>query len=400
MRIGMIADAYKPHVSGVTNHIALNKQFMEAAGHEVLVFTFGEGEHPDDEPNVIRSRGVPLVDSGFYFNVSYTNEARKLLHSMDIVHVHQPFLSGTLALRYCKPRGIPIVFTNHTRYDLYYRAYLPMLPESLGEAFLQAYLPTFFRAIDKVIAPSEGLRQVLRGYGVTTPIELIPNGVDIQPFQQAAMPQERAQFGFGDDDIVLLYVGRLGPEKNLPFLLRCFAGTFEAYANVRLLIVGDGPERDNLEDRVQHMGLEEGVRFAGLVPYEQLPPYLLMADAFVTASVSEVHPLTVIEAMAAGLPVLGIESPGVSDSVIDGQTGLLAKNALPSFTAKMVRLVTEHEARRKMGAQAREHAKQYDIGRTSKMLLDCYEELVVDVARRNGSLGGRLRRLFKGLREK
>ena len=121
-----------------------------------------------------------------------------------------------------------------------------------------------------------------------------------------------------------------------------------------MLLIGDGPERDNLQDRVKHMGLENKVVFTGMLPYDQVPGYLAMADAFVTASVTEVHPLSVIEAMAAGLPVLGIQSPGVGDTVQDGETGLLAaEEDLAGFTAKLVRMVVDGEARRRMAAQRR-----------------------------------------------
>lgn len=377
MRIGMMADVYKPHVSGITTHIALNKAVMTASGHEVIIFTFGEGEREDEQENVIRSPGLPLVDTGFYINIRYSLQAQKLLQTMDVVHVHHPFLSGRLALRYCLPRNIPIVFTNHTRYDLYAQAYLPVLPEGLSDTFLKAYLPPFCAACDLVIAPSRGMQEVLARFGVVSSVEVVPNGIDLSSFLAPVEPISKGELGFDDRDMVLIYTGRLGPEKNLPMLLRAFAGASKAYENLALLIVGAGPERDNLEDRVRHMGIADRVGFTGLVPYEQLPRYLAVADAFVTASVTEVHPYTVIEAMASGLPVLGILSPGVGDTVEDGVSGLLAsQDDLAEFTAKMVRLVTQPECRTEMGRQARSAAKNYDIQRTSPLLLDRYQRLV------------------------
>ncbi len=376
MRIGMMADVYKPHVSGVTNHIDLTKRTLEALGHEVFVFTFGDADYVDEEPNVIRSPGMPLVDTGYYFSLRYTTTARRLLRTMDVVHVHHPFLSGNLALRYCRPRSIPVVFTNHTRYDLYLKAYLPNLPGGVGETFLRAYLPTFCRNVDLTIAPSPGVREVLRNLGVEAPIEVIPNGVDLSPYRGDLIPVPRERLGLRDDQVVLIYVGRLAPEKNLTFLLRSFAGVAEAYDHVHLLLVGDGPSREDLEERVRFMGIRERVTFTGMVPYEQVPHYLAMADAFVTASVTEVHPLSVIEAMAAGLPVLGIHSPGVGDTVEDQVTGYLTHEDPSAFTARMVRLATEHEERRRMGAAARQAAQQYAVERVARLLLDRYRQLV------------------------
>jgi glycosyltransferase involved in cell wall biosynthesis len=395
MRIGMLADGYKPHVSGITNYIALNKKYLENMGHDVFVFTFGDDTYQDDESNIIRSPGLPLLDTGFYLNLAYNKRARQLIRTMDIVHVHHPFMSGTMALRYCRPRAIPIIFTNHTRYDLYAHAYLSILGDIVTETSMSTYLPVFCRLCDLVIAPSPGMRDVLMGFGVAVPIDVVPNGVDIQPFRQAACPQNRGDFGFKDEDVILVYVGRLGPEKNLSFLLRSFAGAAKAYDHVGLLLIGDGPERDNLQDRVQYMNIQNRVYFTGMIPYDQLPGYLCMADAFVTASVTEVHPLSVIEAMAAGLPVLGIQSPGVGDTIEDGHTGFIAEEEdLAMFTAKMVRLITGHEQRKVMGQNAYTAAENYAIQLTSKMMEKRYTTTIERTRSRKRGMRASLQRLI------
>jgi len=399
MRIGMLADGYKPHVSGITNVIALSKRFLEEAGHDVYVFTFGGDDYQDDEPNIIRTRGVPLIDTGYYVSVRYSSQAQKILRTMDLVHVHHPFTSGRLAIRYCTSRGIPIVFTNHTRYDLYAQAYLPMIPEAFGDAFLRAYMPSFCKSCDLVIAPSAGLRDVLVHFGVDTPIEVIPNGVDIKPFGAVEQPIPRQKFGFKQDDIVLTYMGRLGIEKNLPFLLRSFAGIANTYENVRLLVIGDGSDRENLEERVRLMGLAERVHFTGMVPYNDLPAYLAAADAFVTASVSEVHPLSVIEALASGLPVVGIQSPGVGDTIQDGITGYLApEEDMAAFTAKLSRIVTDSENREKMSRQAKQAASLYAIENTTEIILEHYQELWNEFTGRKRGILSRLMQPFKRIK--
>lgn len=381
MRIGMMADIYKPHISGVTNYIELNKRYLESQGHEVFVFTFGGEDYQDEESNIIRSPGVPLSNTGFYLNIRHTREARKLLHTMDVVHVHHPFLSGGLALINCKPRGIPVVFTNHTRYDLYIQAYMPYLPEGIGEMFLKAYLGNFCDSVDLVIAPSAGMAKVLRSLGVKAEIEVIPNGVDIAPFLNAEPTKERSAFDLTPEDVLLIYAGRLGPEKNLPFLLRAFRGAAQALDNLFLLIVGEGSEREMLEDMAHHMGIARRIRFAGFVPYAEIPRYLRMGDIFATASVTEVHPLSVIEAMAAGLPVVGIASPGIEDTVQEEVNGLLAQEAdLAAYTGKMVRLAMDGELRARLSAGARETARQYAIERTGALVLEQYRRLVEQAA--------------------
>lgn len=374
MRIGMMADAYKPYVSGITNYIDLNKHYLEKAGHEVYVFTFSEPDHQDNEPRVIRSPGLPLADTGFFLSLKYSRDAKKLLQSMDVVHVHHPFLSGRLALHYCRPAQLPVIFTNHTRYDLYAQAYFPLLPEEISEGLLRAYMPSFCEAVNLVISPSPGMEKILRELDVEIPIEIVPNGVELARFIQAE-PLSRAEYGFSEDDILLIYTGRLGPEKNLGFLLQAFAGVVQAVENVRLLLVGDGPMKVELQTLASDLQIIEFVQFAGQIPYDKMPGYLAMCDVFVTASVSEVHPLSVIEAMGAGLPVMGIYSPGVGDSVEDGKTGLLSTKNLPAFAAKLTRMCLQSQHRKEMGLASREASQKYDIELTTRMMAKYYEKL-------------------------
>lgn len=394
MRIGMLADAYKPHISGVTNYISLNKRFLEKDGHEVYVFTFGDEDYPDDEPNVIRTPGLPLINTGVYFSLRYSAEAQRLLRSMDIVHVNHPFFSGFLAMRYCPPRGIPIIFTNHTRYDLYAQFYLPeVIPDILGEAFLKTYLPIFCRTCDLIIAPSRGVLEILRSYVGGSNLAVIPNGVDLTPFQAPVEAIPRIELGFQDGEVILTYMGRLGPEKSLPFLLKAFKGVTQVHDNVGLLIIGDGPERESLASQARDLGIEERVRFTGLIPYSQMPRYLAAAHAFVTASVTEVHPLSVIEAMATGLPILGIASPGIGDTVEDGKTGLIAaEQNLELYTALMVRLVAEPDLRQWMGGEARKAASAYSIERTSRLIQEKYDALIDTASRRRRGIRQRFTR--------
>jgi glycosyltransferase involved in cell wall biosynthesis len=392
MRIGMMVDTYKPYISGITNYVELNKRHLERSGHEVFVFTFGDPDHKDDEPRIVRSPGFPLADTGFYLSMRYVPAAKKLVQSMDIVHVHHPFLSGRLALRYCRPLQIPIIFTNHTRYDLYAQAYLPLMPEEISQGLLQAYMPPFCKAVDMVIAPSPGMEKVLRELNVDCKVEVVPNGVDLNPFQQAA-PLPRSAFGFEEDDILLVYTGRIAPEKNLPFLLKSFAGIIQAVPGARLLFIGSGSQQfeEEIHALAAELKIAHRVRFEGKVAYDQLPAYLAMCDIFVTASVTEVHPLSVIEAMGAGLPVMGIESVGVGDTVQDGVTGFLSTNDLPAFTAKLTRLCLDPGLRAQMSGSARKASTAYAIERTTRIMLDHYRRLVQDSRPRKSSWRTRLR---------
>jgi 1,2-diacylglycerol 3-alpha-glucosyltransferase len=397
MRIAMMTDVYTPHVSGITNYISLNKKYLEKSGHEVFVFTFGDLDYADEEERVVRSPGLPLTDTGYYLSFRYSRRAKALLQTMDLVHVHHPFLSGRLALNYCRPLRIPIVFTNHTRYDLYAQVYLPLLPEGLSETFLQTYMPTFCQAVDLVISPSTGMMEVLKKLGVNSQIEIIPNGVELEIFR-AGCQDCRRDFGFTEDDLLLVYSGRLGPEKNLDFLIRAFAGTAEAIKNAHLLIMGGGPEEEPLKKLAAMTGASKRIHFTGMLPYKELPRYLSMGDIFVTASVTEVHPLSVIEAMATGLPALGIHSVGVGDIVVDGITGLLSSQDTAAYAALLTRLCMDSDLRHRLGAAAQKSSEKYAIERTTHVMLQRYERLMTEFAPHRRGLGFRLRHLVEKLR--
>jgi glycosyltransferase involved in cell wall biosynthesis len=270
-----------------------------------------------------------------------------------------------------------VVFTNHTRYDLYAQARLPNLPEEVSHGLLQAYMPDFCEAVNLVISPSEGMKRILREFKVESQIEVVPNGADLQPFQQAK-PLSRADFGYSNDDILLVYAGRIAPEKNLGFLLKAFAGIAQTLPHVHLLIVGGGQKEheEELKPLVGELHIEDRVKFTGMVPKDELPSYLAMCDVFVTTSVTEVHPFSVIEAMATGLPVVGIHSPGVSDSISDGVSGLLSTEDIAAYTAKLTYLCLHKELQKKYGAEALKASEQYSIERTTKIMLSHYSRLL------------------------
>lgn len=396
MRIGMMTDAYKPYVSGVTSYVDTNKRALEKLGHEVYVFTFGDLEHEDEDSRVIRSPGVPLSDTGFYLSLRHSTETQHIIQTMDIIHVHHPFMSGRLAHIYSRKHNIPVLFTNHTRYDLYAQTRLPLMPAEVSMSMLQAYMPTFCDNMDLVISPSRGMEKILRQYGVTCHIEVVPNGADLHPFL-SAQPLAREEFGFNNADILIVYMGRIAPEKNLEFLLQSFAGVSRAVPNTKLLIVGGGQKEheEGIKEFADELGICDRVKFTGAIPYAKLPSYLAMCDIFATASVTEVHPFSVIEGMASGLPIVGIDSPGISDSIADGETGLLSADDLASYTAKLTTLCLNRDLQKKMGAAAQQASRQFSIENTTRIMLGHYNRLVSNTKPVKPSIEERLRSVLK-----
>ena len=376
MRIGLLTEAYLPVVSGVTRFVALHKKTLEETGQEPYVFTFGHGDSVAGEAGVIRSPAVPLSDSGYHLSFHLDRRARGILSTMDVLHTQHPFVMGRLAIRYGRRYGIPTVYTNHTRYDLYPHYYAPFISEALGRSFLEAYMPGFAARCEAVVAPTASLAELVRDFGVTTPIHVIPNGIDVQRFNRPARSRDRSELGIPAEAHVLIYVGRLAPEKRLAFVLRAFAAVLADLPSTYLLIVGDGPERDNLEDRVVESGLAGRAIFVGNVSYDDVPGYLAMANAFVTASTSEVHPLSILEAISAGLPVVGVDSPGVGDIIRDGENGLLSSDDVAAFSVRLYHLMTDGDLRQRLARQARADSQQYDIRATTGRIVELYKRAI------------------------
>jgi len=380
MRIGQLSEVYKPVINGVTNCISLHKRVLESWGHKVFVFTLGYEDYEDDELHVIRSPAIPLSDTGYHLSFRFSRRARRKIKTMDVLHVHHPFISGRQAVSLGRRYDIPVVYTNHTRYHIQARYYIPFMPEGLSWAFLETYLPHFTDQCDLVVVPSRGIERVLRELGVACHVEVIPNGVDVARFQHPSAPLSKENLGLPEKATVAVTVGRLGLEKNLPFLLRAFMRIAGEVPDLHLVVIGRGPEEKHLREMAHFQGLGSQLHLVGEVPYEQIPNWLAMADFFAFASVSESHPLVVLEALAAGLPVLAVPCPGVEDTIVDGRNGLLSPETADVFATKMRRLATESDLRARLAAGARETCGQYDVRRTSATLLAHYERLVEERA--------------------
>ncbi len=378
MRIALISDVYRPVVNGVVNHVALLKRYLEQWGEQVWLFVPGApGGHGQDEPNVIRFPGIPILGTGYHIGAAVDARSRELLRQVDVIHVHHPFISGSIGLFFARRYNIPLVFTNHTRYDLYVQQYLPLVPETISEAALQAYFQMFSQGCSAVIAPSESVAQVIREeWKVKAPVVVIPNGIELDAFRAPPGRVRREDLGIPLDAVVAVYVGRITGEKSSLRLARIGAILAEEHPHFRLLMVGGGPELEACRRVVQEMEAGERVHLTGPVPYEDVPDYLHLSDLFVSTSITEVHPLSFIEAAAAGLPAVGIDSPGVRDVICHGETGLLARDNDLSFGLRALRLVGDREMRERLGQTACRWSTRFAAHTTARAVLRLYQEVV------------------------
>ena len=216
----------------------------------------------------------------------------------------------------------------------------------------------------------------MRKLGVTCPIEIIPNGVDLEAFREPRLSPTRAELGIGEDEQVLISVGRLGPEKNVAFLLRALAGICQLIPGTSLVLLGEGLEKDSLRDQAHRSGIADRVKFIGQVTYDKVPGYIAIADLFVTASMAETFGMAAVEAMAAGLPVIGISSPGIGDVVEHGVSGLVVPEDVQAFVRATASLLGDETLRGRMSRGARAVSERYAITETSRRILSQYERQV------------------------
>jgi glycosyltransferase involved in cell wall biosynthesis len=376
MRIALFSDVYKPVINGVVNHVALLKHYLEMWGEQVWLFVPGHGEQMGDEPNIVRIPGIPIADTGYHLSIAVDQRSRELLQQMDVIHVHHPFISGSFGLFFSVRHNIPLVFTNHTRYDLYVKQYLPRLPSALSETALQAYFQLFSQRCAALIAPGLGIAEMMKQWGVQGRIVVIPNGIDLERFSQPKISLTRQQVGLPEDAVVAIYVGRMSREKSVDRLIEIYRHLAEEEKQSHLLLVGGGHEWEEYRALIHEYNLTNRVTMTGPVPYEQISGYLKLSDFFVSASVTEVHPLSLIEAAACSLPALGIRSPGVSDIIQHGKTGFVAANNDLSFGLCFLKLVHDTELRKQMGQQAFESSRHLSAHGNARRILQLYHEVV------------------------
>ncbi|KEF34941.1 lipopolysaccharide biosynthesis protein [Deinococcus sp. RL] len=372
MRIGIVTATYLPSRNGVATSTALYARGLRERGHEVRIFAPRHPQARGDEEGVYRlnssfagarALGAP-ADYPVMLAPGPRLTARLPLRDLNVLHTMHPFLAGRLALRWSRFSGAPVVFTAHTQYDQYLH-YAPM-PKRVGRAMLRPHVAAFARRVDTVLAPGRAMVEMLREYGYGGEVELFPNPVDLAAFREARGEAFRAEFGVSGDAPLVMYLGRLAAEKNLEVMLRAFAQAQASRPELRLLVVGDGPGRAAAQGAAP-----PGVTFTGPVPYARVPEALAAADAFLTASTTEVLPMSMIEALAAGAPLVAARSPAALDLIQPGVNGLVT-DPTPDALAAGLLGVLRPDRLPGLQAGARASAEQYDLGTRAAALEEVY----------------------------
>lgn len=385
LKVGFFTDSFKPYVSGVVRSIELLQRGLACRGHQVFVFAPEYPRRREREDGVFRFRSLPAPTHGEFrlglpFSLRIGETVRRL--GLDLVHVHSPFLMGWLGLRCARIHRLPLVFTYHTFYHQYVH-YVPFARSWAARA-VTAWSARFAGACDLVVAPSPGAAAYLAEIGVRTPVVVVPTGVDLDLMERGDGRRFRRRHGL-EGGPVLLYVGRVAREKDLPFLLRSFALVSAEVPAARLVVTGDGPALEEVRRQAAEAGIAERVLFTGRLLGEDLASCYRAADVFVFPSVTETQGLVLAEAMAAGLPVVARRTAALEGVVDDGREGLLCQGGEEEFAGRVLLLLRDRGLRKKAGALARRRAEQFSAEEMVRRLEGCY----LDVARREAGRPGR-----------
>lgn len=386
MHIAFFTNYYHPVVNGVVRSVASFREVLMRQGHNVFVFAQADENYKDNEPFIFRYPSLPLPLPGdISAALPVSPFVEQLLPSLklDVIHTHHPILLGQTAARRANELGLPLVFTFHTQY-WEYTHYVPFPNEAIQEFLknrIHKWLREYMQKCQHIVIPSESMQEFLeRQYGLQDRYTVIPTGTDLEPYLRANGRALRKKKGW-QDDTVLISVGRLAPEKNWDTLIRGFARALNDRPDLRLVLIGDGPAKEDLQELTSELGIAKRVTFTGSLPFEEIPVYLKAADAFCFASVTETQGLVTIEAMAAGLPVVAVDGSGTRDIVKNGRQGFLVENDPEALSRGIGKLLDDPQRLKRFSNSALKKAKTFDVERLGKQLISVYGQAIEDKKR-------------------
>jgi 1,2-diacylglycerol 3-alpha-glucosyltransferase len=368
LRIAIVTATYVPSRNGVATSTALFVRGLEDLGHQVRVFA---PAHPDAQPDVGIERLPSLrafapADYPLLLPASRRTLARLHDFAPDVIHTMHPFVAGRMSLRAGRRNRTPVVFTAHTQYHAY-AGYVPV-PRALAVAAARSHVRRFAERVDAVLAPGPAIVETLRAYGYAGAVTMLPNPVDTHAYAGPGDETLAASLRDGAGDL-LLFVGRIGPEKGLPLLLAAFDRVRRVRSATRLIVVGDGPLRATLS-----AAAPPGVAWVGAVAHARVGDFLRVADLFVSGSTTEVLPMTFLEALAAGTPVVAADSAAARSML--GEDAIAA--ATPDALAATILAQLSASDRGAARHAARQRAGFYDVIPRSRALVDVYRATLAE----------------------
>ena len=329
MNIGIFSDTYSPQINGVVSSILTLEKKLRDQGHNVYVFTISHPQAEGDSSYVYRMASVPFIflrdhRVGIVYSNKAVHQIKKL--KLDLILSQTEFSMGIFARMMAKKLNIPIIHTYHTVYE----DYMHYISKGIdfSPRIARQYSKSFCNHVDGVVAPTKKTEKLLRSYGVQKPIRIIPTGIDFTPFDSRNYSKEETLqlknvFHIPVDAPIVLFVGRVAKEKSIDVLIQAMPLLTQKLPHAKLVIVGDGPSRLELEELAHHLHVRDSVIFTGMQPWQTIGKMYQLGDVFVSASVTETQGLTFAEAMAASLPVVAMEDESIAGFVRDGYNGRL-----------------------------------------------------------------------------
>lgn len=379
MHIGIVTDTYLPRVNGVVQSIRTFTQQFRKRGHKVTIMAPAFPEIKEPEQDIWRFPSRYL-----FFNpedrLPKPNDpvSRKMLLQipdlkLDIIHTQTPFALGIAVAKLARKLKIPSVHTYHTLFEAYMPLYFPYIPAFMGKWFARSFSRKFCNWHTQVVVPSTAIAQVLKEYGVKSPIAIIPTGTDLTPFQKVDGERMRKKMGFGPDQPLLLTMGRVAHEKNIPFLFDVLERLKNKQA--KLVIAGQGPALEDVKAISRQRKLGDRVMFVGLLSKEDWADLYAAADLHLLASVTETQGLVLTEAMAAGTPCVAVAAMGVKD-VMAGGGGLAVPLDVAQFTDAVDRMLSDKKFYKEKKDECKTQAKLWSAEAKAEQMLANYQQLI------------------------
>lgn len=381
MKILITTDLFSTSTNGVVTSIKNLSEELRERGHDVRILALSDSlnSYKDGIVYYIKSLSLGFIYPDIRMPVSYRNEmiSEIIEWKPDIIHSQCEFFSFQFARHILKRTGAPLVHTYHTLYEQYAAYAIPN--RHLGDLVVRIVVRKCLKYAAKVVVPTKKVENVLRQYGLTNPMCIIPSGIDLEQYKRKLTYEERMNrrraLGIPDDHQVILSLGRLGREKNLEELLALFAQELAFNQKLTFLVVGDGPARMQLESLAEKLGIMGQVIFTGMIDPSQVQEYYQLGDVFVCASTSETQGLTYIEAAASGLPLLCRKDPCLEGVVFDGINGYEYTSSR-DFSEKMNGILNNAEWRRTAGKHSEEIAESFDRRHFASAIEDVYESVI------------------------
>jgi glycosyltransferase involved in cell wall biosynthesis len=372
-----------PRVNGVSTSLQTFWRELERLGHQVRIIAPDYGQQDIRESCLMRipSRVVMFDPEDRMMHkrriLDLSGELRR--DDFDLVHIQTPFVAHYAGVTLSRRLNIPRIETYHTFFEEYLFHYVPMLPKPWLRYAARRFSRAQCNEVDAVVVPSTAMRDVLAGYGVTTHMEVLPTGIQLEQFSGGNGARFRGLHNIPEKRPLLLHVGRVAHEKNIGFLLRVVKRVKESLAEVLFVIAGEGPARPALRREAQHLGIANNVLFVGNMDREtELLDCYRAADAKIFASRTETQGLVLLEAMALGVPVVSTAVMGTKDVLQPGCGAEIVSEDEQEFAAAVVRVLSDGGLAKRLSHAGKQYVESWSAPVMARRMADLYGRVVAD----------------------